>query len=142
MLLSLLLFVGIPASGQIAEMLTMDEVAVAGVVNLEAVSKLASLLPLSPYQAALLEGLIVGIGGVDASLAKAASSALLQQLECSGQGLEQEVAGKVVALWEKEARCVVWMIMVQGVPCKRKYRGLYQQANMAGSQAWWMPGTW
>ena len=41
---------------------------------------IAALLVVPEYQAAVLEGLVASIGGLDASLFKAASAALVQTL--------------------------------------------------------------
>jgi hypothetical protein len=68
-------------------------------------------LPLPP-SAPLLEGLVASIGGVDASLSKAASAALLSHVDsdeggvagaaaaCGGPG--PRLAAELVALWQRE----------------------------------------
>jgi hypothetical protein len=80
-----------------------------------------TLTPRTPFPSlcsgALLEGLVASIGGVDASLSKAASGALLSRIdyedggEGSGAGagagaapggLRARVAEEFVALWQRE----------------------------------------
>ena len=47
----------------------------------------AALLVVPEYQAAVLEGLVASMGGLDASLAKAASAALVQTLTTEHQSM-------------------------------------------------------
>ena len=47
----------------------------------------ADLLVVPEYQAAVLEGLVASIGGLDASLAKAASAAFVQTLTTEHQSM-------------------------------------------------------
>jgi hypothetical protein len=71
----------VPGAAAIAAALPEDAAELAGVASLACVAKLGGLLQLQWYRLPLLEGLVASIGGVDASLAKAASAALLSQLE-------------------------------------------------------------
>ena len=79
--------------------------------SLEAIPKLARLLAVQQYTGPLLEGLIASVGGVDASLAKVASVALVEVLassEATGQQQQQEllrsVAESLLEIWGRHAR--------------------------------------
>lgn len=110
----------VPGAATIAAALPEDAVELAGVASLAGVAKLGGLLHLPWYRMPLLEGLVASVGGVDASLAKAASAALLAQLEdapaVQGDGdsaaaaaaaraaqrsLGEDVAQLLVQLWQK-----------------------------------------
>jgi hypothetical protein len=89
----------VPGAAAIAAALPEDAAELAGVASLACVAKLGSLLQLQWYRLPLLEGLVASIGGVDASLAKAASAALLSQLEedsaATAAAAAVEAAGQV-----------------------------------------------
>ena len=78
--------------------------------SLEAIPKLTRLLAVQQYTGPLLEGLIASVGGVDASLAKVASVALVEVLassEATGQQqheLLRSVAGSLLEIWGRHAR--------------------------------------
>lgn len=109
----------VPGAAAIAAALPGDSAELAGVASLACVARLAALLQLPWYRPAVLEGLVASIGGVDASLAKEASSALLAQV-CSkdsssnlgkGKGAEPaagsaalrgSIAGLLLQLWRQE----------------------------------------
>lgn len=117
----------VPGAATIAAALPGDSAELAGVASLACVARLAALLQLPWYRPAVLEGLVASIGGVDASLAKEASLALLAQVcrkESSsssgtdssnpGEGnsaepavgsavLRASVAGLLLQLWRQEA---------------------------------------
>jgi hypothetical protein len=118
----------VPGADAIAAALPDNAAELAGVASLACVARLAALLQLPWYRPAVLEGLVASIGGVDASLAKEASSALLAQVgskqtdsssssssRVEGSGAEQvqpaaagsvdlrgSVAGLVLQLWAQE----------------------------------------
>jgi hypothetical protein len=111
----------VPGAAAIAAALPEDAAELAGVASLACVAKLGSLLQLQWYRLPLLEGLVASIGGVDASLAKAASAALLSQLEddsvaaaeaavvagaadaTSGKrSLREDVAALLLQLWQTQ----------------------------------------
>lgn len=110
----------VPGAAAIAAVLPGDSAELAGVASLACVARLAALLQLPWYRPAVLEGLVASIGGVDASLAKEASLALLAQV-CSknsnsnslggGNGAEPaadsaalraSIAGLLLQLWRQE----------------------------------------
>jgi hypothetical protein len=117
----------VPGAAAIAAALPDDSAELAGVASLACVARLAALLQLPWYRPAVLEGLVASIGGVDASLAKEASLALLVQVcrkeSSSGIGtgssnpgegnsaepavgsavLRASVAGLLLQLWRQEA---------------------------------------
>lgn len=76
-----------PAAAAVSAALPTDDDQLTGVVSLEAVRRLAGLLAVSPqhYTRALLEGLVASVGGVDAALARAASSALVDAIQAASQ---------------------------------------------------------
>jgi hypothetical protein len=109
----------VPGAAAIAAALPDDAAELAGVASLACVAKLGSLLRLQWYRLPLLEGLVASIGGVDASLAKAASAALLSQLEedsaaaaavvagaadetSAKQSLREDVAALLLQLWRTQ----------------------------------------
>ncbi len=83
--------------------------------SLEALVRLVRLLDEPSYTPALFEGLVASIGGVDASLAKVASQALLDVLQQQGAPGESSpdrqrtpllprIAHTLVSTWSKHAR--------------------------------------
>lgn len=119
----------LPAAEALRAALPTDDADLAGIVSLEAVRRLSQLVAAAPaYSAALLEGLVASIGGVDAQLAKVASAALLEALasgEAAGAGvgesssthhgstasagpgsagLSGQVAGQFVDMWQRHAK--------------------------------------
>jgi chemotaxis protein histidine kinase CheA len=83
----------VPGAADVARALPADAAELAGVASLAVVPRIAGLLRLPWYRPRVLEGLVASIGGVDASLAKAASAALLQQLAQqprTGQAAQQQ----------------------------------------------------
>ena len=58
--------------------LCQDMAELAGVASTDSVTQLTQLLPVPEYTEQLLEGLVASVGGVDASLAKAVSAALVE----------------------------------------------------------------
>lgn len=97
----------VPHAAALRAALPADEVLLAGVASLEAVPCMVRLLalPEPAYQAPLLEGVVASIGGVDASLAKAAGGALVEVVAQAGQPLAQQLAALLLQLWAREARC-------------------------------------
>lgn len=92
----------VPGADVIAAALPKDAAELAGVASLACVSRMGALLQLQSYRAAILEGLVTSIGGVDAALAKEASAALLSQVGSSsssshGSGQAASQAGKAGA---------------------------------------------
>jgi len=94
----------VPGADVIAAALPKNAAELAGVASLACVSRMGALLQLLSYRAAILEGLVTSIGGVDAALAKEASAALLSQVgsgssssSCYGSGQAASQAGKVGA---------------------------------------------
>ncbi|KAG2446099.1 hypothetical protein HXX76_000699 [Chlamydomonas incerta] len=89
------------AAAVAAAVAAASEAAAAGGVSasLEALQRVVvQLLPVAPYTGYLLEGLAASIGGVDNSLAKVASAALLEALACaSGAGSVGDGAGAGIA---------------------------------------------
>ena len=91
-----------------------DSVGGSGVAaSLEAVPRLARLLLVPQYTGPLLEGIVASVGGVDASLARVASGALVdvvagrssageQQLQ--RQQLLEKVAGCMLEMWGRHAK--------------------------------------
>lgn len=73
----------VPGAGAIAAALPGDAAELAGVASLACVSRMGALLQLPWFRLAVVEGLVVSIGGVDASLSKEASTALLSQVGSS-----------------------------------------------------------
>ncbi|KAF6263485.1 armadillo-type protein [Scenedesmus sp. NREL 46B-D3] len=108
----------VPGAAGIAAALPDDAAELAGVASLACVAKLGGLLQLQWYRLPLLEGLVASIGGVDASLAKAASAALLSQLEGGAtaaaaaaevaaatpevRSLREDVAALLLQLWQTQ----------------------------------------
>lgn len=109
----------VPGAAAVAAALPGDAVELAGVASLACVARLAALLQLPYYRLALLKGLVACVGGVDASLAKAAATALLAQVEVlpaaaavvqgvSGSQqhrgeVRSDVAGLLLKLWQQHA---------------------------------------
>jgi hypothetical protein len=99
----------VPGAAAIAAALPADAAELAGVASLAVVPRIARLLQVPVYRLHVLEGLVASIGGVDASLSKAASAALLEQLGQQEQApavagqLQQDVAGLLLRLWQQEA---------------------------------------
>lgn len=56
-------------------------------VSVQGLQAVAALLVVPEYRAAVLEGLVASIGGLDASLSKAASAALLHTLSSPPEGV-------------------------------------------------------
>jgi hypothetical protein len=108
----------VPGAAAIAAALPGDAAELAGVASLACVPRLGALLQLPWYRRPVLEGLVASIGGVDASLSKEASAALLAQVSSSstavaGHGtnggssskaeLHSSVAGLLLQLWQEES---------------------------------------
>ena len=91
-----------------------DSVGGSGVAaSLEAVPRLARLLPVPQYTGPLLEGLVASVGGVDASLARVASGALVDvvagrssaaEQQSQRQQLLEKVAGCLLEMWGRHAK--------------------------------------
>jgi hypothetical protein len=113
----------VPGAAAIAAALPDNAAELAGVASLACVARLGALLQLPWYRPAVLEGLVASIGGVDASLSKEASSALLAQVGSKQTGssrdegtdveqaqsatagsadLRGSVAGLLLQLWARE----------------------------------------
>ncbi|GBF90082.1 tubulin-folding cofactor D [Raphidocelis subcapitata] len=105
----------VPDADRVEAALPTDAADAAGVASLAAIGGLSALLDAPAYTAPLLEGLVASIGGVDASLSKAASGALISALEADddaaaggaavGAGLRARLPAALVALWERERAC-------------------------------------
>jgi hypothetical protein len=109
----------VPGAAAIAAALPGDAAELAGVASLASVPRLGALLQLPWYRRPVLEGLVASIGGVDASLSKEASSALLAQVSSSSSSaqacagidgggssraeLRSSVAGLLLQLWKEES---------------------------------------
>lgn len=109
----------VPGAAVIAAALPGDAVELAGVASLACVPRLGALLQLPWYRRGVLKGLVASIGGVDASLAKETSAALLAQVgKDSSSGpeagaeataaansaeLRSSIAGLFLQLWHQEA---------------------------------------
>jgi hypothetical protein len=102
----------VPGAAAIAAAVPEDAAELAGVASLACVAKLGGLLQLQWYRLPILEGLVASTGGVDASLAKAASAALLSQLEAGSaaaagaapqqQSMREDVAALLLRLWQSQ----------------------------------------
>ncbi|KAK9814241.1 hypothetical protein WJX72_002759 [[Myrmecia] bisecta] len=98
---------GIPARSALEAAVLLEDVG--SFATLEALPRLALLVVQEDYREAVLEGLAASIGGLDASLTRSASAALVQVLTATspdgGQSsLLAAVASCLLAIWAHHAR--------------------------------------
>ena len=64
-----------------------------------------SVVHVSAYQSSIMEGLVASMGGLDASLSNAASSAIVKSVEVAGkEDVLGDVFGCLLRLWQQQGR--------------------------------------
>ena len=71
----------------------------------QGLADIISVIHVSAYQSSIMEGLVASMGGLDASLSNAASSAIVNNIEGAGNGdVFGDVFGCLLRLWQQQGR--------------------------------------